>query len=110
MLIMQRMMKMNLKEGKGLVPIQTNDKLSPYRLVEFPDRDTFNELFHKSIPPATLSKFWDILKCRAGGSTLADAGKAYGLSRERIRQIEAKFIRRVGHHHASKTSSSSDLS
>ena len=108
MLTMQRMMKMNLKEGRGLVPIQTNNPTMPYMLVKFPDRELFDTLFVKSTPPATLSKYWDILKERAEGATLADAGKGYGLSRERVRQIEAKFIRRVGCHHASKTSLTTD--
>lgn len=108
MLIMQRIKKMNLKEGRGLVPIYTGRADAPYRLVEFPDRETFNELFHKSIMPVTLQKYWDILKYRTDGSTLADAGKAYGLSRERVRQIEAKFLRRVAFLHSSETFSTLD--
>ena len=106
--IMRRMTKMNLKQGNGLVPIRTNDTVSPYKLVEFPNRFTFGTLFHASVTPVTVAKYWEILKRRSSGSTLEEAGNPYKLSRERVRQIEAKFLRMVTHLHLSKTSSKTD--
>jgi hypothetical protein len=102
------MMKMNLKEGRGLVPIYTGDQIKPYTLVEFPARDKFDGMFHKSVNLVTLDKYWNMLKYRTQGSTLADAGKAYGLSRERVRQIEAKFLRKMRFLHSLETSSNID--
>lgn len=84
---------MNLKQGNGLVPIKVSGSTSPYLLVEFPDKGTFKSLYRASIADATIEKYWVILKARAGGATLQEAGFFYGLSRERVRQIEAKFLR-----------------
>jgi transcriptional regulator of heat shock response len=86
---------MNLKQGGGLVPLRNNNPSSnaPYLLVEFPNQSVFRELYRKGITDETLSKYWNILQSRLKGSTLDEAGRPYGLSRERVRQIEAKFIR-----------------
>ena len=102
---------MNLKQGNGLVPIRTKSgTASPYLLVAFPDKDTFKRLYRSSITEATIEKYWAILKARAGGSTLQEAGFFYGLSKERVRQIEAKFIRSLANHveHQQETSSEID--
>jgi hypothetical protein len=108
MQIMRRMMKMNLRQGNGLVPIRTNDALSPYKLVEFPDRFTFETLFGASVTPVSVDKYWEILKRRLDGATLEEAGNPYNLSRERVRQIEAKFLRMFTRLHSLGTSSKSD--
>jgi len=84
---------MNLKQGNGLVPIRIIGSTSPYVLVEFPDKGIFRSLYRASITDATIEKYWVILKARAGGATLQEAGFFYGLSKERVRQIEAKFLR-----------------
>jgi len=84
---------MNLRQGNGLVPIRVSGSTSPYLLVEFPDKGTFKSLYRASIADATVEKYWVILKARAGGATLQEAGFFYGLSKERVRQIEAKFLR-----------------
>ncbi len=84
---------MNLKQGNGLVPIRVSGSTSPYLLVEFPDKGTFKSLYRARIADATVEKYWVILKARAGGATLQEAGFFYGLSKERVRQIEAKFLR-----------------
>jgi hypothetical protein len=82
----------NLKDAGGRVPIQTGDPNMPYRLVDFPPRDEFDKLL-KRVAPANRDKYWEILKKRASGSTLAQAGGLYNLTSERVRQMEAKFIR-----------------
>jgi DNA-directed RNA polymerase sigma subunit (sigma70/sigma32) len=40
-------------------------------------------------------KYWNVLKMRADGHTLQSVGNTYTLTRERIRQIEARFLRKV---------------
>ncbi len=83
---------MNLKDAGGRVPIQTGDPNMPYRLVDFPSREDFDKLL-KKVAPDNREKYWAILKKRAEGGTLSEAGNLYGLSKERVRQMEAKFIR-----------------
>ena len=82
---------MNLRQGNGKVPIEAGGE-TPWRLVEWPTRETFDAMWGKS-PPELVERYWDILKARSGGSTLAQAGGPFGLTRERVRQIEARFQR-----------------
>lgn len=42
-------------------------------------------------PIAEWCKYLDIVKTRANGVTLASVGEKYGITRERVRQIEKKF-------------------
>lgn len=83
---------MNLKDAGGRVPIETGDLTMPYKLVDFPSREDFDKLL-KKVAPANRDKYWFILKKRSEGATLSEAGSLYNLSRERVRQMEAKFIR-----------------
>ena len=85
---------MNLRLAKGKVPIKGKGE-TPYLLIDFPDRKLFDKLFAK-VHGDNKEKYWNILKNRSLGLTLADAGKPYALTRERVRQIEAKFIRLYG--------------
>ena len=80
----------NLRFAEGKVPVISGKETI---LIDFPTKEVFFGLFHKSIPDTTLQKYWDILNQRRAGATLADSGKPFGLTRERVRQIEAKFIR-----------------
>lgn len=85
---------MNLKMGKGKVPIPNMRGDYQYLLVDFPTREWF-DIAYKKNNPDDRDKYWDILVKRSQGATLNESGYAYALTRERIRQIEAKFIRRV---------------
>lgn len=85
---------MNLKQSRGKVAIRGRGD-TPYLLVEFPSRELFNQLYGR-VNSVNQEKYWNILKNRSLGLTLADAGKPFALTRERVRQIEAKFIRLVG--------------
>ena len=85
---------MNLRQSKGKVAIRGRGE-TPYLMVDFPDRKMFDKLFGR-VNGNLREKYWHILKNRSLGMTLSDAGKTYCLSRERVRQIEAKFIRLVG--------------
>jgi hypothetical protein len=82
---------MNLRQGNGKVPIWAGGE-TPWRLVEWPTRKTFDAMWGKS-PLELVERYWVILKARSGGSTLAEAGGPFNLTRERVRQIEARFQR-----------------
>lgn len=88
----------SLREGKGKVPIRntTQHEATPYLLVDFPSREEFDRLYSKHKSQDLKDKYWTILNSRAQGATLVEAGKPFGLTRERIRQIEARFQRLVG--------------
>ena len=91
---------MNLKEGRGRVPIRnsTQHEATPYLLVDFPTRQEFDALYAKHKSQELKDKYWAILNSRSQGKTLTSAGKPFGLTRERTRQIEARFQRLVGEH------------
>jgi len=85
---------MNLKECNGRVPILTGDVDRPFLLIDFPTREKFDLIF-KNSSAEHKDKYWEIIQGRSNGHALAFLAKSYSLSRERIRQIEAKFIRRM---------------
>ena len=68
---------------------------TPFLLVAFPDRELFDKLF-AGVQGNNRDKYWNIVNTLSAGATMQEAGKLYTLSRERVRQIEAKFIRLVG--------------
>lgn len=84
---------MNLRLTGGRVPIYTGNPDTPYRLVDFPTREVFDSIYSKYHRDGSVDKYWDILNRRAKGATLEAAGKPYALSKERVRQIEGKFMR-----------------
>jgi hypothetical protein len=84
---------MNLRAYKGRVPIPTGDEDTPIRLVDFPTRTEFDALWGKFVKAESRERYWHMLSARAKGSTLAEVARAYAISRERMRQIEAKFLR-----------------
>lgn len=90
---------MNLRLYGGRVPLPSAQADHPIILVDFPDRATFDSLYHKSVKADSLERQWGILKSRAQGKSLTDAGKAFGISKERVRQLEAKFLRLMQKHH-----------
>jgi hypothetical protein len=83
---------MNLSKFNGRVPVYTEVGDTPYRLVDFPSKADFDKMFYQS-PTSNRAYYYKMLKSRASGNTLVESGKPYGISRERARQIEAKFIR-----------------
>jgi len=84
---------LNLKLCNGKVPVFVGGE-SPYRLVDFPSKELFNELMKPS-NQTLKDKYWEVLQMRASGHILTDVASVYGLTRERIRQIEARFLRKV---------------
>ena len=93
---------MNLKMGKGKVPILNQSGIYQYLLVDFPSREWFDQAYKRN-KPEERDKYWNILVKRSQGATLDESGYPYALTRERIRQIEAKFIRRVANHYWNDT-------
>ena len=77
----------------------------PYVLVDFPERVKFDELFHPSVQVRLLDQYWAILKNRSNGQTLQEAGAPFGLTRERVRQIEARFLRAMTECYAEESNS-----
>jgi len=89
---------MNLKEGRGRVPIRntTQHEATPYLLVDFPTRAEFDTLYYRHKSTDLKDRYWQMLNHRSQGYTLAECGNLFGISRERVRQIEARFQRKVG--------------
>lgn len=85
----------SLRNANGKVPIRigTQHEAIPYLLVDFPTREEFDYLYRKHKSKELRDKYWGILLHRSRGFTLADSGKPYGITRERVRQIEARFQR-----------------
>ena len=84
---------MNLKLAKGKVPIRGKGE-TPFLLIEFPSKEEFKKVYkgHAS----NTEMYWDIVNRLSSGMTMVEAGKPYALTKERIRQIEARFIRLLG--------------
>ncbi len=96
---------MNLKDGRGRVPIKNSTKheATPYLLVSFPTREEFDVLYSKHKSTELKDRYWQMLNHRSQGYTLAECGKLFGLSRERVRQIEARFQRKVAISYSTQT-------
>ena len=83
---------MNLRIADGKVPVWVGGD-SPYTLVNVPSKGTFLDLYPRNMKKENLFKYWEILVARSKGATLEDAGRPFGITKERVRQIEAKFLR-----------------
>jgi hypothetical protein len=90
---------MNLRLYGGRVPLPSTQADHPIVLVDFPDRATFDSLYGNKVTGESRARYWEILKGRAGGQSLTEAAKGYGITKERVRQIEAKFLRLMQKHH-----------
>ena len=88
---------MNLKNCNGMVPIRTNDIERPWRLVPFPAKEEFINMFaaNKRGPRIDIEKHWSVLTKRASGANLTETAKHFGITKERVRQMEAKFLRQA---------------
>jgi hypothetical protein len=96
---------MNLKDGRGRVPIKNSTKheATPYLLVSFPTREEFDILYSRQKSTDLKDRYWQMLNHRSQGYTLAECGKLFGITRERVRQIEARFQRLVGNSFSTQT-------
>ena len=75
-----------------LVPgfVIVKDASGWYREVPFPERSVFEVLYKQE----QVQRNWEMMKARNAGVTLDEIGRQHGVSRERVRQIEAKFLRK----------------
>lgn len=92
----------NLRLYGGRVPLPTGHPDNPILLVDFPSREDFEALYGKRVKGENIGRYWEMLRARAQGATLTEAAKSQGLTRERVRQIEAKFLRLMRQNHQQK--------
>jgi DNA-directed RNA polymerase sigma subunit (sigma70/sigma32) len=83
---------MNLRMFNGKVPVWEGGN-SPCLLVDFPSKQEFDKLYARTHREDSLDKYWAILNSRIKGASLTEIGHQYGITKERVRQIEARFIR-----------------
>lgn len=91
---------MNLRMHNGRVPLRTTNPDSPIRLVDFPSKEVFNALFGNRVTAANLERYYLIMQGRLSGLTLKQLAITNGISVERIRQLEAKFLRVLAKYYA----------
>jgi hypothetical protein len=84
---------MNLRLAKGKVPIRGKGE-TPFLLIDFPSKEDFVKVYKGHT--YNIDMYWDIVNRLSNGMTMVEAGKPYALTRERVRQIEAKFITLLG--------------
>lgn len=89
---------MNLRLTGGKIPINTGNDRHPIMLVDLPDRELFDSLF-KYLRPDGKDKYWDILTERLSGKTLTEVASSRGVTKERVRQIEARILRVLSVHY-----------
>lgn len=89
---------MNLRLTGGKIPIDTGNDRHPIMLVDLPDRGLFDSLF-KYLRPDGKDKYWDILTERLSGKTLTEVASSRGVTKERVRQIEARILRVLSTHY-----------
>lgn len=82
---------MNIKDGNGKVPIRSGGE-TPWLLVDWPTRQEF-DLLYKNCSPENVDRKWLMLLARSRGSTLSAIGGTFNITKERVRQVEAKFQR-----------------
>jgi hypothetical protein len=88
----------NLRLTGGKIPINTGNDRHPIMLVDLPDRGLFDSLF-KYLRPDGKDKYWDILTERLSGKTLTEVASSRGVTKERVRQIEARILRVLSTHY-----------
>ena len=94
-----------------MVPIRTTDPTNPYILIPFPDREEFIAAYqeeHSQTSDESIDKYFQMAKLRSEGATLTEIANAFGLTKERARQVEAKFLRIMSAIWRSETSSTTD--
>ena len=84
---------MNLRLAEGKVPIRGKGA-TPFLLIDFPSKEEFKKIYQGHT--YNIEMYWDIVNRLSSGMTMVEAGQPYALTRERVRQIEAKFIRLLG--------------
>ena len=89
---------MNLRLTGGKIPINTGNDRHPVMLVDLPDRELFDSLF-RYLRPEGKDRYWNILTERLSGKTLTEVASSRGVTKERVRQIEARILRVLSTHY-----------
>lgn len=92
---------MNLRLAAGRIPIPAGGE-TPWLFIDWPTREEFDAMYATSTPE-TREKYWGILQARSQGFLLKQAGDSFGVTRERVRQIEAKFLRLMRARHSERS-------
>ena len=82
------------KLTKEKIAIPTHDPHQPVMFIDWPVRAQLADMYSSRVKGERLDVYWDIVNMRRNGETLDTVGRFYGISRERVRQIEAGFVRR----------------
>lgn len=96
----------NLRLYGGKVPVQNAGNVDLIILVDFPTKEVFSKMYQKYHRQPAIDRHYSILKMRVAGNSLTECGKAFSLTKERIRQIEAKFLRKMQEYRSSLTTDS----
>ena len=84
---------MNLKDGKGRVPIETGSDTHPFVLVSLPSREVFPTLYGYKMTNETADKHYDMIRRRSMGAPLSEVAEAHSVTKEAVRKVETKFMR-----------------
>ena len=91
----------NLRLCGGKVPVRNTGNVDIIILVDFPTKEVFSEMYKKYHKQPAIDKHYDILQMRIAGHTYLECGEAFGVSRQRVREIEAKFLRKMQQYRSS---------
>jgi len=100
---------MNLRLTGGKIPVYTGMDRHPIMLVDPPERGLFDLLIGKRINAQRRDIYWKVLHDRLAGQTMKEVGDANGITKERVRQLEAKMVRLLSDHYRSELASEIDL-
>ena len=91
----------NLRLYGGKVPLRNTGNVALFILVDFPTKEVFSVIYKKHYRQEYIDKHYSILQMRIAGNSLTDCGKAFGVSKQRVKQIEAKFLRKMQEYRSS---------
>jgi hypothetical protein len=94
------------KLTKEKIAVTTKDPERPIILIDWPERAQLVDMYGSRVKGEKLDVYWNMMIMRRDGETLDTIGRFYGVSKERVRQIEHGFIRRCGQfYHRTMTAS-----
>jgi hypothetical protein len=85
----------NLRFFGGKVPVQNTGNVDLIILVDFPTKEVFTQMYQKYHRQPAIDRHYAILQMRIAGNSLSDCGKAFGVTKQRVGGIEAKFLRKM---------------
>jgi len=91
----------NLRFFGGKVPVQNTGNVDLIVLVDFPTKEVFTQMYQKYHRQPAIDRHYDILQMRIAGNSLSDCGKAFGVTKQRVSGIEAKFLRKMREYRSS---------